>query len=65
MTKEEQQQRDQILLDQIELSRAAEPLIKLLSKKYDPHHTIIVTGTSVELVNGVMRIPKIYDYLSD
>lgn len=65
MTKEEQQQRDQILLDQIELSRAAEPLIKLLCRKHHPHVTVIVTGTSIELMEGIMTIPKIYDYLTD
>lgn len=65
MTKEEQQQRDQILLDQIELSRAAEPLIKLLCRKHHPHVTAIVTGTSIELMEGIMTIPKIYDYLTD
>ncbi len=47
------------------LREAATPLLKLLNEDYHPHHTIIVTGTSVELSEGVCSIPKIHDYLVD
>jgi predicted ATP-binding protein involved in virulence len=46
-----------------ELREAALPLIKYLSEKHHPHVTAIVTSTSVELVEGIMNIPKIYDFL--
>ena len=47
------------------LKEAAKPLLKLLSEDYHPHHTAIVTGTSIELFEGVCSIQKIYDYLVD
>lgn len=47
------------------LKEAAMPLIKLLSENYHPHHTAIITGTSVELLEGIMNIPKIYDFVKD
>ena len=47
------------------LKEAARPLLKLLSEEYHPHHTAIVTGTSIELLEGVCSIPKIYDYVVD
>lgn len=48
-----------------ELKKAAEPLIKYLCENHHPHVTAIVTGTSIELLEGLMSIPKIYDYLVD
>ena len=47
------------------LKEAALPLIKLLSEEDHPHHTVIVTSTSVELLGGVISIPKIYDFVVD
>ena len=47
------------------LKEAAKPLFKLLCEEYHPHHTAIVTGTSIELLEGVCSIPKVYDYLVD
>lgn len=47
------------------LKEAAKPLLKLLSEEYHPHHTAIVTGISIELLEGVCSIPKIYDYVVD
>ena len=47
------------------LKDACKPLLKLLSEEYHPHVTVIVTSTSVELMEGVIAIPKIYDYLKD
>ena len=48
-----------------EMKKAAEPLIKYLCENHHPHVTAIVTGTSIELLEGLMSIPKIYDYLVD
>ena len=47
------------------IKEAAKPLIKYLCENYNPHVTAIVTGTSIELVEGLISIPKIYDYLID
>lgn len=47
------------------LKEAALPLIKYLSENHHPHVKAIVTNTSVELVEGLMRIPKIYDFLPE
>jgi len=53
-------------LDKFEIIKeAAKPLIKYLCENHNPHVTAIVTGTSIELVGGVISIPKIYDYLVD
>ena len=48
-----------------EFRKAAEPLIKYLCENYHPHVTAIVTGTSVELFEGLISIPKIFDFLND
>lgn len=48
-----------------ELKKAAEPLIKYLCENYHPHVTAIVTGTSIELLEGIMNIPEIFDYVVD
>ena len=48
-----------------ELKEAAMPLIKYLNENHHPHVTAIVTHTSVELVEGLMNIPKIYDHVKD
>jgi len=47
------------------LKKAAEPLLKYLCENYHPHVTAIVTGTSVELLEGIMSIPKIFDHVVD
>lgn len=47
------------------LQKAAAPLLKLLCEDYHPHHTAIVTGTSIEISEGVISIPKIYDFVVD
>lgn len=47
------------------LKEAAKPLIKLLAEDYHPHHTAIVTSTSIELLEGVAIIPDIIDFLVD
>ena len=52
-------------LQTAKLRKAALPLIKLLNEDYHPHHTAIVTGTSIEVSEGVISIPKIYDFVKD
>jgi hypothetical protein len=48
-----------------ELRVTAAPLMKLICEKCHPHHTVIVTPTSVELLESSMCYPKIYDFLVD
>jgi hypothetical protein len=48
-----------------DLKKAAEPLIKYLCENHHPHMTVIVTGTSVELLESKIAIPKIYDFVKD
>lgn len=50
-------------LDQ--LQKAAEPLLKYLCENHHPHVTAIVTGTSIELMEGIMSIPQITDFIQD
>lgn len=47
------------------LKKAAKPLIKYLCENHNPHATAIVTPTSVEVVEGVMSIPNINDFIVD
>ena len=51
--------------DSIRLRKAAEPLIKLINEYYHAHVTVIVTSTSVELLEGIHCIQKIYEYIPD
>jgi 3-deoxy-D-manno-octulosonic-acid transferase len=48
-----------------ELRKAAEPLIKYLCENHHPHVTVIVTPTSVELLEGKCSVPNITDFLVD
>ena len=48
-----------------ELKKAAEPLLKYLNDNFHPHVTAIVTPTSVELMEGLMAIPEIMDFVKD
>lgn len=57
--------RNKLSTDQKELLEAAEPLIEYLCKNHHPHVKVIVDGTSVELLEGLMSIPKIYDHIED
>lgn len=34
-------------------------------EKYHPHHTVIITSTTCELVEGVKTVGKIMDYIVD
>jgi hypothetical protein len=49
----------------VSLRKAAEPLLKYLNDNYHPHVTAIVTPTSVELFEGIMCEPEIYDFVKD
>ena len=44
---------------------ACAPLMKWLCENHHPHITCIVTGTSSELLEGLISNPNIYDYLVD
>ena len=46
-----------------DLKQAAEPLLKYLNENYHPHVTVIVTPTSIHLMEGLIAIPKIFDYV--
>lgn len=49
-----------------ELKKACENVLKLLNGGYyNPHVTVIITPTSVELLESVNCIENIYDYLND
>lgn len=47
-----------------ELKEVASPLIKYLCENHHPHVTAIVTGTGIELMEGIMSIP-ITEYIID
>lgn len=44
---------------------AARPLIKWLCENGHPHHTIIVTPTNAELLEGEITTGQVLDYLQD
>lgn len=44
---------------------AARPLIKWLNENVHPHHTVIVTPTDAELLEGSCATGDILDYLKD
>ena len=48
-----------------QLREVSLPLIKFLNERYHPHVTAIVTPTSVEIMEGIAYIPKIYDFVKD
>lgn len=50
---------------QDELLEVSKPVIKFLCEKFHPHTTIIITQTGVEVVEGVVSIQGINDYLVD
>ena len=45
--------------------KACDPLLKYLNENYHPHVTAIITPTSIELLEGMMMQPKIFDYAID
>ncbi len=49
-----------------ELKKACEPLLELLNNpEHHPHMKVIITATSIELVEGVCSIPEILEYVQD
>ena len=44
---------------------AARPLIKWLCENVHPHHTVVVTPTHAELLEGAASTGPIFDYLMD
>lgn len=52
--------------EMIKLKEACEPLLKFLNDvDHHPHMKVIVTATSIELVEGICSIPKIYEFVKD
>ena len=49
----------------VNLRKAAEPLIKYLCENYHPHVTVIITPTSIELLEGIICDQKIYNFVKD
>ena len=48
-----------------ELKEAASPLIKYLCENYHPHVTVIVTPTSIEVMEGVQAASNITEFVVD
>lgn len=48
-----------------ELKEAASPLIKYLCENYHPHITVIVTPTSIEVMEGVQAASNITEFIVD
>lgn len=47
------------------LRKAAEPLIKFLNDEYHPHVTALVTPTGVEILEGILSVQNINDFIPD
>ncbi len=48
-----------------DLKKASLPLIKYLCENHHPHTHAVVTGTSVEVFEGTIRLSEINDFLVD
>jgi hypothetical protein len=48
-----------------EFEALTRPLIKWLCENYHPHHTIIITPTSAEMLEGVCCTGQVLDYVRD
>lgn len=48
-----------------EFEAVCRPVIKWLCENVHPHHTVIITPTGAELLQGEMCTPEILDYLKD
>ena len=56
------------LEEEAEFEEVARVMIKHLAtqvEKYHPHHTVITTSTSCELVEGCKSVGQIMDYIVD
>ena len=47
------------------LLKASKPLLKYLCENYHPHVTAIVTGTSIEILEGLQAIHKHNEFIVD
>lgn len=45
--------------------KASDPLRKYLCNNYHPHITAIITGTSIELVEGICVMSKNFEFIKD
>lgn len=50
---------------QQEFEAVCRPVIKWLCENIHPHHTVIITPTGAELLEGQMCTPQILDYIKD
>lgn len=50
---------------QMQFETAARPLIKWLCENRHPHHSVIVTPTGAELLEGVVSTGEVLDYVKD
>jgi hypothetical protein len=48
-----------------DFKKAAEPLLKYLNENYHPHVKVIITPTSIELLEGLCSFPEIYNFIKD
>jgi hypothetical protein len=48
-----------------QLLEASKPLMKYLAENYNPHNTAIVTNTGVEVVEGVLNVQNITEFIKD
>lgn len=48
-----------------EFEAVARPLIKWLCENMHPHHTVVVTPTGAELLEGKCSTGQILDYVKD
>lgn len=56
----------QLSLDDMkELQNLCDPLIKYLNDNYHPHIKLIITSTSIELLEEMCAINNIYDHIKD
>lgn len=47
-----------------ELARAGAPMVEYLKKNYHPHATAIITGTTVEVLEGAIAVPDVFEELA-
>lgn len=48
-----------------ELEEISKPVIKYLCNNYCPHTTIIITPTSVEVLESIQSVPNINEFIVD
>ena len=53
------------LTDDADFEEIARMMMRYLAKKYNPHHTVIITDSTCELVEGLRSVGQIMDYIKD